>query len=182
MINILPDRALMESTVSTSSSLLPSSSATPESQTQTPTPTSTSTPSATQTPEPSHDLGTGAVAGIAVGATIFFILLIAFVVFFVWRRRRQSKSDKAAQEQVLIDGEKAQLHSDDVKPKREEVEGSAVPRKVRVIEGMHEVENTSLMKPDLEMDVNEVAAAEAGGSSGTHISGGQNPVEGRTVT
>lgn len=57
-------------------------------------------------------------------------------------------------------GEKAQLHSDDYKPTREELEGSKALLPVRTIEGLHEVEYRDLTKVRSEMSANEVAAAE----------------------
>ena len=58
--------------------------------------TSTPTSTSTTTPDPSTDsssdpLATGAIAGIAVGATLVVIGLIAIILSLLYRRRRKSK-------------------------------------------------------------------------------------------
>lgn len=56
--------------------------------------------------------------------------------------------------------DKAQLHSDDYKPKREELAGSKVPPRIRAIEGLYEIEYHDLKAGRGELSANEVAAAE----------------------
>lgn len=56
--------------------------------------------------------------------------------------------------------EKAQLHSDEYKPRREELIGSKAPLRIRTIDGLHEVEYQDLSRVRSEMSANEVAAAE----------------------
>ena len=56
--------------------------------------------------------------------------------------------------------DKAQLHSDEYKPKRNELVVSQVPQRVRAIEGLHEIEYHDLKAGRGELSANEAAAAE----------------------
>ena len=71
--------------------------------------------------------------------------------------------------------EKAQLHSDEYRPPREELQGSTVPRKIRAIDGLHEVEYRDIRAGKGEMEANEPAALEMNaaqhGSSNLDYSG-----------
>lgn len=114
---------------------------------------------------PSDDRpSTGVIAGIAVGATIGVVIVLSLVAFFVWRLRRKRKSMKNVTTAGAIDTEnrteKSQLHSDDYKPSRKELEGSKVLLTVREIAGVHEIETQDLSKVRTEMSANEIAASE----------------------
>lgn len=105
------------------------------------------------------------VAGVAVGATIAFILTTALVVGLVWRHHRKRRREKNAivDKRKLQDiQEKAQLHADDYKPHREELEGSNGVFQMRTIEGLHEIDTQNFSTLGSEMNANEVAAAELG--------------------
>lgn len=109
----------------------------------------------------SSSLSTGAIAGIAIGAALGGILVFAFLLFFIWKHRKNKRKIMlSAGETEAAYGQKAQLHSDDYKPKREELEGSKVPRKVKVVGGLNEMEHTPLSVTRSEMSVNEAAALE----------------------
>jgi len=56
--------------------------------------------------------------------------------------------------------EKAQLHSDEYKPPREELEDTRAPPKMRTVEGLHEMEYHDFAAVRSEMSANEVAASE----------------------
>ncbi|KAK5210450.1 hypothetical protein LTR47_000339 [Exophiala xenobiotica] len=85
----------------------------------------TPTPTVFNTPTPSaltstHENHTGAIAGGVVGGVAELAMVVLVAVFF-WRRRRKSR---APVEEPSIVTEKAQLHSDDVKPDRKELQGT----------------------------------------------------------
>lgn len=69
----------------------------------------------------------------------------------------QQRVDAAA---VEASGEKAQLHSDEYKPPREELVGSVNKHRVRATHGLHEVEYRDMVDGTGEMAANEAAAPE----------------------
>lgn len=143
-------------TISPSSSL-PTSVVTPGTSGNEPLPAQTSGASSGSTV-----LSTGALAGIAVGAALGGMLVLAAVIFFIWRHRRAVKRRKTAHPETTAqtEQEKAQLHSDDYKPRREELEGSEAAIKVRQVGGLNELEHDPISRVRSEMSVNEPAARE----------------------
>ncbi|KAK5942171.1 hypothetical protein PMZ80_006126 [Knufia obscura] len=139
--------------------------------TTSPTDSSTTAPAYTPTlaPSPDSELSKGAIAGIASGSVIGGILILIILALFIRRHRHHAKrrlaaataADSAARDQT----EKAQLHSDEYKPPREELEGSKAPMILRTIEGLHEMEYREMSSARVEMDANEVAAAELRGET-----------------
>jgi hypothetical protein len=86
----------------------------------------TTSASPTAGPRPDSDIprsNAAAIAGIVIGgiAVIFFILI---ALFFIRRHRRRRSKNHIRLEAY----EKPQLHSDDIQPHREELEGSRAPR------------------------------------------------------
>lgn len=69
----------------------------PSGSSETATSTSTSTSTSSSTAEPSKDddggLGTGAIAGIAVGAAVVGILVVAFLLWKCWWKPRKDKAN-----------------------------------------------------------------------------------------
>lgn len=61
--------------------------------------------------------------------------------------------------------EKAQLHGDSYHAEREELAGSKVPQKVRVVPGLNELEHYNLKQGCGEMSANEPAARELSDNS-----------------
>lgn len=91
------------------------------------------------------------------------MLVLAFVLLFIWRHRRTRKRKSAAKNTATGGDEpqeKAQLHSDEYKPQREELEGSKASPRIREIAGLNELEHVRLSKTRSEMAANEVAGAE----------------------
>lgn len=93
------------------------------------------------------------------------ILVILGSGFFIWRHRRQKKRHLAQQQSFVGTGdnshtEKAQLHSDEYRPHREELQGSKVPPRIRTVGGMNELDATGLERVRSEMASNEPAAQE----------------------
>lgn len=89
--------------------------------------------------------------------------MVALVVSFIWWHRRKRRDEKAtAQERKSLQDrlDKAQLHSEDYKPHREELQGSRVPLQIRMIDGVHEVEHQDISRIRSELSANEIAAAE----------------------
>ena len=107
-------------------------------------------------------LSTGALAGTAVGAALGSMLVLAAVIFFIWRHRRAARRRKTESADVIAgtQEEKAQLHSDEYKPRREELEGSKAAMKVRQIGGLNELEHDPISRVRSEMSANEPAARE----------------------
>jgi hypothetical protein len=66
---------------------------------------------------------TAAIAGGAVGGVAFLLVLVGILYFVRRHRKRRHKRPSPDEPQ-----EKAQLHSDDVKPDRKELLGSKVPQ------------------------------------------------------
>lgn len=87
------------------------------------------------------------------------------MILFIWYRRRTKKQAKEVAADVIEQDtmQKAQLHSDDYKPRREELAGSYVPPKVRAINGLYEVEYHDWKVGRGELSANEVAIAEKDG-------------------
>ncbi|KAK4949680.1 hypothetical protein LTR10_011521 [Elasticomyces elasticus] len=77
----------------------------------------TSTGSALTSPRRDH---TGAIAGGVAGGVIGLVLIALGCALF-WRRRRRRRANRDDTSPVT---EKAQLHSDDVKPERKELQGT----------------------------------------------------------
>ena len=74
---------------------------------------------------------TGAIAGGVVGAVVG-VAVTAAIIFFVMRRRRRQRTNATQQgPPPSPPEEKAQLHSDDLKPQRTELEGSNAQRGLR---------------------------------------------------
>ncbi|KAK5228335.1 hypothetical protein LTR72_002218 [Exophiala xenobiotica] len=91
----------------------------------------TPTPTIFNNPTPSaltstHEDHTGAIAGGVVGGVAGLAMVILMAVFF-WRRRRKSR---APVEEPSIVTERAQLHADDVKPDRKELQGTGDSREM----------------------------------------------------
>jgi hypothetical protein len=91
-------------------------SATSTSQTA---PTTINTLSVSPSAKPSHS-HTAAIAGGVVGGLLGVILVVALLLFVYWRRKR------SRQEQQTY--EKPELHSNDITPVQEELEGNRAPR------------------------------------------------------
>lgn len=108
---------------------------------------------------------TSAVAGVAVGAAVGGMLLFAFVTFFIWRHRRVRMRVNSVALGEEEQPRKAQLHSDSHEPTREELQGTKVPRGIREIGGLNEIEYTPLMHRRPEMCANETTALELGSDS-----------------
>lgn len=133
-------------------------------------PTTTS-PTPTPTPISAvNGISTGAIAGIAVGAALGGILIFCFVLFFVWRHRKQRHLQKLKQgiddpatAEEFSKPEKAQLHSDEYRPHREELPGSKAPLRVRTVGGLNEMEHSPLERTYSEMAANEPAGSELKG-------------------
>jgi hypothetical protein len=85
--------------------------------------TPTATPSSAV--ESHRDSHTAAIAGGVGGGVGGLVLLVLFVVAFLVRRRRKRLLAKERPPSVH---EKPQLHSDDVKPDRKELEGTRAAR------------------------------------------------------
>lgn len=132
------------------------------------------TPKPTSQAKNKNDLSTGAIAGTAVGATVVVMLLLGLAGWFIWRHRHKRKKKRESEKAAVAgksdsheDGQKAQLHSDDCKPDRKELEGSMVPLKVREIAGVYEIEYQDLSRVRSEMSANEIAASELDRSNKT---------------
>jgi hypothetical protein len=100
---------------------------------------------------------TGTIIGAAVGGSLGGILLIVLIVgFIIIRRRKQRKAALAIAEQPP---EKAQLHSDDYKPPREELLGTLGKKQYdhTVMSELPSNEPVALRK---EMPANEEVGAE----------------------
>jgi hypothetical protein len=67
----------------------------------------------------------GAIAGVAVACTLAAVFIIALVIFLYFRRRKRHKQDKIRKAETADrqEEEKAQLHSEDLKPIRQELSG-----------------------------------------------------------
>jgi hypothetical protein len=104
--------------------------------------------STTQSPP----LSGGAIAGVAVGCTLAFVVIVGFLIFFFLRRHKQRRQRVIEQaEAANIQGaEKAQLHSEDLKPNRNELAGD-----------QHLVLKRHV--PVIEMPANEIAGSELEG-------------------
>ena len=84
--------------------------------------TATTTAAATASPSAVPDsLKPGSIAGIVVGAFVGLALFVALAVFTL-RRKRKTSQEKLATDN--LQSEKAQLHSDDLKPDRKELQAS----------------------------------------------------------
>jgi LPXTG-motif cell wall-anchored protein len=83
-------------------------------------PTFTITSPASPRPSP------GVIAGATVGAVVGFLAIVGLLAFFLLRRRKQNRHHHAAETDPHLQGEKAQLHSDDLKPVRKELMGQGV--------------------------------------------------------
>lgn len=105
-------------------------------------------------------LGTGAIAGVAVGAAAGGIIIFVCVAFFIWRHRKQKKRTRQVEHTEIVEQEKAQLHSDEYQPKREEMQGSIVPKRIRTVGGLTELEYLPYDRTWSEMPVNEAVGAE----------------------
>lgn len=92
------------------------------------------------------------------------ILAFAFVVFFIWRHRRNRKRQSGVTSTTLTEhqqpGEKAQLHSDEYKPHREELEVSHGLPRVRQVGELTELEYAPYSGTRPEMAANEGVGSE----------------------
>lgn len=96
--------------------------------------TISSSPSPTFSPPATTETnkGTGTnqstIIGAAVGGSVGGLALLALLVFSIFRRRRKQRRNLATAQSPHREY-KAQLHSDDIKPPRQEIEGDkVVPR------------------------------------------------------
>jgi hypothetical protein len=108
----------------------------------------------------------GAIAGVAVACTIAVVLIIALVIFLGFRRRKRHKQDKIRKAETANRQEdKAQLHSEDLKPIRKELSGDQplTSRKDVPIAEMPANEDPRRMAG--EMPANEVVGTELQGES-----------------
>ena len=67
----------------------------------------------------------GAIAGVAIACTLAVVFIVALVIFLCFRRRKRHKQDKIRKAETANkqEIEKAQLHSEDLKPIRKELSG-----------------------------------------------------------
>jgi hypothetical protein len=110
-------------------------------------------------------LSGGAIAGVAVGCTLAFVVIVGFLIFFFLRRRKQRRQRVIEQaEAANVQGaEKAQLHSEDLKPNRNELAGDqrlVLKRHVPVAEMPANEDPQWAMG---EMPANEIAGSELEG-------------------
>ena len=83
-------------------------------------------------------LGIGAIAEVAVVAAAGGISIFVCMAFFIWRHRKHEKSTRPVERTEIVEQEKAQLYSDEYKPKRKEMQGSIVPKRIRTVGGLSE--------------------------------------------
>jgi len=86
---------------------------------------STSTITSFQATTQSPPLRGGTIAGVAIGCTLAFVFIIGFLIFFFLHRRKQRRQRVIEQAEAanVQEVEKAQLHSEDLKPTRNELAG-----------------------------------------------------------
>lgn len=108
---------------------------------------------------------TGAVIGATVGI-VLGVLLLCGVTLLLFLRRRQSKKSKSETQYTTQDGddptktEKAQLHSDDIKPVRKELEGDVPNKKDERIEEVVEMPANEPVEGAKELPANEIMGSE----------------------
>jgi hypothetical protein len=114
------------------------------------------TNTSSHTPIPNRKSNTGTIIGAAVGGSVGGVVLIGFLIgFFIMRRRKQRKATLAANEPT----EKAQLHSDDYKPHREELLGT-LGKKQYDHTALSELPSNEPVEKTKELPANEETGAE----------------------
>jgi LPXTG-motif cell wall-anchored protein len=116
-------------------------------------PTFTITSPASPRPSP------GVIAGATVGAVVGFLAIVGLLAFFLLRRRKQNRHHHAAETDPHLQGEKAQLHSDDLKPVRKELMGQGVIKR-KPVPVAEMPANEDLKRITSELPANEIIGSE----------------------
>jgi LPXTG-motif cell wall-anchored protein len=116
-------------------------------------PTFTITSPASPRPSP------GVIAGATVGAVVGFLAIVGLLAFFLLRRRKQNRRHHAAETDPHLQGEKAQLHSDDLKPVRKELMGQGVIKR-KPVPPAEMPANEDLERITSELPANEIIGSE----------------------
>jgi hypothetical protein len=115
----------------------------------------TSTITSPASPRPSA----GVIAGATVGAVIGFLAIVGLLAFFLLRRRKLNRRHHAAEIDPHLQGEKAQLHSDDLKPVRKELMGQGVIKR-KPVPPAEMPANEDLERITSELPANEIIGSE----------------------
>jgi hypothetical protein len=125
-------------------------------------------------------LSAGAIAGVAVACTLAVVFIIALVIFLRFRRRKRHKQDKIRKAETANrqEIEKAQLHSEDLKPIRKELSGDQPLASQKDVPIAEMPVNEDLQRTTGEMPANEAVGGELQGES----SGERNEEKGSSNT
>jgi hypothetical protein len=109
----------------------------------------------------------GAIAGVAVACTLAVVVIIALVIFLCFRRRKRHKQDKIRKVETANrqEVEKAQLHSEDLKPIRKELSGDQPLASKKDISIAEMPANEDPQRTTSEMPANEAVGNELQGGS-----------------
>jgi beta-lactamase regulating signal transducer with metallopeptidase domain len=109
----------------------------------------------------------GAIAGVAVACTLAVVFIITLVVFLCFRRRKRRKQDKIrkAESDNRQEEEKAQLHSEDLKPIRKELSGDQPLASKKDVPIAEMPANEDPQRTAGEMPANEAVGSELPGES-----------------
>jgi hypothetical protein len=108
----------------------------------------------------------GAIAGVAVACTLAVVLIIALVIFLCFRRHKRHKQDKIRKAEIASRQEdKAQLHSEDLKPIRKELSGDQPLASKKDVPIAEMPANEDPQRTTGEMPANEVVGTELQGES-----------------
>jgi hypothetical protein len=125
-------------------------------------------------------LSAGAIAGVAVACTLAVVFIIALVIFLCFRRRKRHKQDKIRKAETANrqEIEKAQLHSEDLKPIRKELSGDQPLAGKKDVPIAEMPANEDSQRTTGEMPANEAVGGELQGES----SGERNEEKGSSNT
>jgi beta-lactamase regulating signal transducer with metallopeptidase domain len=102
----------------------------------------------------------GAIAGVGVACTLAVVFIIALIIFLCFRRRKRRKQDKIQKAETANRQEKAQLHSEDLKPIRKELSGDKPLTSKKEVPIAEMPANEDPQRTTSEMPANEAIGSE----------------------